>query len=172
MSQFFLALLCILFGGLSSLVLVRNFKLSKTLAVLFISSGSLWGLLYSLGSLLGKGEGSASFVFLNVLEFVFQVDGLSSFFLMVIFAVCLMAGIYSYHYMDSPEKALGTAVSYLFFSILAASMALVVTAGNMIAFLLSWELMSLSSFFWLFTITGLKRVARQDSSTLSFPISG
>jgi len=147
MSQFFLALLCILFGGVSSLILAKNFKLSKTLAVLFISGGSLWGMLDAMGSLLGEGSGSASFVLLNVFEFVFRVDGLSAFFLMVIFAICLMAGIYSYHYMDSPGKALGTAVSYFFFSILAASMALVVTAGNMIAFLLSWELMSLSSFF-------------------------
>ena len=109
MSQFFLALLCILFGGVSSLVLVRNFKLSKTLAVLFISGGSLWGLLYSMSSLLSKGGGTASFVFLNVFNFVFQVDGLSAFFLMVIFAVCLMAAIYSYHYMDNTQKAIRTA---------------------------------------------------------------
>ena len=38
-------------------------------------------------------------------------------------------------------------MNYLFFSLLVISMALVVTAGNMIAFLLSWEVMSLSSFF-------------------------
>jgi len=36
---------------------------------------------------------------------------------------------------------------YLFFSLLVASMALVVTAANMITFMLCWEIMSLSSFF-------------------------
>ncbi len=39
------------------------------------------------------------------------------------------------------------AANYLFFSLLIISMALVVTAANMIAFMLSWEIMSLSSFF-------------------------
>lgn len=147
MSQFFLALVCILFGGVSSLVLAKSAKLSKILAVFFMGAGSLWGLVNAFGSLTGGGGGSASFSLLNVFEFVFKVDGLSAFFLIAIFAVCFLASIYSYHYMDNPEKSLGTAVSYLFFGILAVSMALVVTAANIIAFLLSWEIMSLSSFF-------------------------
>jgi hydrogenase-4 component B len=49
--------------------------------------------------------------------------------------------------MDNTEKALRTATNYFFFSLLVASMALVVVAANMITFMLSWEIMSLSSFF-------------------------
>ncbi|HCY87302.1 MAG TPA: hydrogenase [Desulfobacteraceae bacterium] len=147
MSQFFLAVITILCGGLFSLVLTGNKTLSRSIGVILISAGSLWGLLSSATSLMTGGEGVAAFSFLNVFEFVFRMDGLSAFFLMAIFLVCLVAAIYSYHYMDGHGSALGTAANYFFFSVLAASMALVVTAGNMISFLISWEIMSLSSFF-------------------------
>jgi hydrogenase-4 component B len=75
------------------------------------------------------------------------VDTLSAFFLMAIFAVSLLAAFYSFHYMSRPQKALRTASHYLFFSLLVAAMALVVTAANLFTFILSWEIMSLSSFF-------------------------
>ena len=49
--------------------------------------------------------------------------------------------------MANAQKALRTAANYLFSSMLIAAMALVVTANNLITFMVSWELMSLSSFF-------------------------
>ena len=89
----------------------------------------------------------ASFSYLNAFSLDFKIDSLSAFFLATIFFICLLSSIYSYHYMNKPEKAFRTSINYLFFSLLILSMALVVTAGNMITFLLSWEIMSLSSFF-------------------------
>ncbi|MCP4666026.1 MAG: hydrogenase, partial [Deltaproteobacteria bacterium] len=88
-----------------------------------------------------------SFDYLNALSLSFKIDGLTAFFLTTIFAVCMLAAIFSFNYMNKPEKAARTAANYLFFSLLVASMALVVTADNMISFMLSWEIMSLSSFF-------------------------
>jgi hydrogenase-4 component B len=90
---------------------------------------------------------AADFNYLNALSLSFQIDTLSAFFLMAIFAVSMLASLYSYHYLDHPDKALRTASTYLFFSLLVVSMALVVTAANLITFMLSWEIMSLSSFF-------------------------
>ena len=119
----------------------------KILGVLGISIGCCLGMLDALSRLTHDGSASASFAYLNTLSLAFQIDGLSAFFLLAIFAVCLLAAIYSFHYMNHPEKALRTATNYFFFSLLAASMALVVVADNMITFLLSWEIMSLSSFF-------------------------
>ena len=87
------------------------------------------------------------FSYLNAFSLSFKIDALAAFFLVAIFAVCLLAAIYSFHYMDKPREALRTAANYLFFSLLAASMALVVTADNMVTFMLCWEIMSLSSFF-------------------------
>lgn len=119
----------------------------KILGVLGIGAGSCLGLLDALSRISHDGSAVASFDYLHTLALSFQIDGLSAFFLLAIFAVCLLAAIYSFHYMNNKEKALRTATSYFFFSLLAASMALVVTSANMITFMLSWEIMSLSSFF-------------------------
>ncbi len=147
MGQFFISILIILFGGFFSLVLVRQAKLMKIITVFFLSAGCLWGLMDAVLKLNQPGIAGASFKYLNVFSLAFKMDGLSGFFLVIIFAICLIAAIYSFHYMENSKTALRTAVNYFFFSILIASMALVVTAANIITFMLSWEIMSLSSFF-------------------------
>ena len=147
MNLFFLSILIIAAGGILPLLSYRQFTLMKILGVLGISIGCCLGMLDALSKLTQDGSASASFEYLNTLSLAFQIDGLAAFFLLTIFAVCLLAAVYSFHYMQDSGKALRTATSYFFFSLLVASMALVVTADNMITFLLSWELMSLSSFF-------------------------
>ena len=147
MNQFFVSILIILVGGFLSLVLARQFKLMKIVAVFSLSAGCFLGLMDAVTKLLHSGSEAVSFKYLNILSLAFQIDGLSAFFLVAIFAVCLLAAIYSFHYMDQSVDAVRTAVHYFFFSILIASMALVVTAANIITFMLSWEIMSLSSFF-------------------------
>ncbi len=147
MNPLFLSILIIASGGILALILWRRFAVMKTIGVLAISAGCVLGLTDALSKLFNPGEYSFSIHYLNVLSLSFKIDGLAAFFLVAIFFVSLLAAIYSFHYMDKPDRALRTAVNYLFFSLLIASMALVVTAENMIAFLFSWEIMSLSSFF-------------------------
>nr|WP_319493527.1 proton-conducting transporter membrane subunit [uncultured Desulfobacter sp.] len=147
MCQFFNSTLIIVLGGFLSLVLARQKTLSKGVAVLLLSAGSLLGLIDSAGMLLNTGEAFASFKYLDLFSLSFHVDGLSAFFLTAIFAVSMMATIYSFHYMENDDAGIKTGVNYFFFSILIASMALVVTAANILTFMISWELMSLSSFF-------------------------
>ncbi len=147
MSPFFVSILLILFGGCLSLVLARQVKFTKIITVLSISAGCLWGLIDAVTKLMQSGSDAASFKYLNVFSLAFQIDGLSAFFLTAIFVVSLLATIYSFHYMENDEKPVRTAVNYFFFSILIASMALVVTSANIITFMLCWEIMSLSSFF-------------------------
>ncbi len=147
MDLFFLSILIIALGGILPLLSFRQFTLMKTIAVLGISAGCGLGMLDAVSRLIYDGTATASVAYLNTLVLSFKIDGLSAFFLMAIFAVCLLAAIYSFHYLSKPEKALGTAANYFFFSLLVASMALVVVAENMITFMLAWELMSLSSFF-------------------------
>lgn len=147
MCQFFNSTLIIVLGGFLSFVLARQKTLSKGVAVLLLSAGSLLGLIDSAGKLLNSGEASASFKYLDLFLLSFHVDGLSAFFLTAIFAVSMMATIYSFHYMEDDEAGIKIGVNYFFFSILIASMALVVTAANILTFMISWELMSLSSFF-------------------------
>ncbi len=147
MSQFFMAILLIIFGGVLALILARQAKLMKSIAVLSLSAGCLLGLIDTGTKLMGSGVYTASFEFLKVFTLAFQMDGLAAFFLIAIFAVSLMASIYSYHYMDADKKPIRVAANYFFFSLLIAAMALVVTSANIITFMLSWEIMSLSSFF-------------------------
>jgi formate hydrogenlyase subunit 3/multisubunit Na+/H+ antiporter MnhD subunit len=79
--------------------------------------------------------------------FVVEVDPLSAFFLLPIFGLSALAAIYGGQYMLAyrDERALG--VSWFFFNLLVASMALVVVARNAILFLAAWELMAVASFF-------------------------
>jgi hydrogenase-4 component B len=144
----------------------------KIMGVLGISIGCCMGMLDALSRLMHDGSASASIEYLNTLSLAFQIDGLSAFFLLAIFAVCLLAAIYSFHYMDNTEKALRTATNYFFFSLLIASMALVVVAANMITFMLAWELMSLSSFFLVIYDHQPRKTERPVISILSFPTSG
>lgn len=147
MSQFFVSILIILSGGFLSILLSRHLKSAKIITLLLLCTGCFWGLLDAIKKLMQSGTYLASYRYLNVFSLDFQIDGLSAFFLAVIFAICLIASIYSFHYLDHEKKAIKTATNYFFFSILISAMALVVTASNVISFMLSWEIMSLSSFF-------------------------
>ncbi len=147
MNSFFLSTALICFGGLATFLIWRQFVLMKIVAVSIISIGCTIGLVDAFVKLLNPGSYTASFEYLSLFSLSFQIDGLSAFFLVAIYTVSLLATIYSFHYLNNVEKALRLAANYLFFSLLIISMALVVTATNMISFMLSWEIMSLSSFF-------------------------
>ena len=147
MTHFFAAVSLILAGGVVSLVSVRHQLFSRACAALLISAGCVWGLLDAVAALTGSVTHTASFQYLNLFFLAFEMDALSAFFLAVIFLVCLMAAVYSFHYTADDTASVKTAVTAFFFSLLAVSMALVVTAANIITFMLSWEIMSLSSFF-------------------------
>ncbi len=113
-----------------------------------LSAGCLAGVFDAVGKLVKPEGWIADFDFpLNAFPLSFRIDLLSAFFLLAIFFVSLLAAIYSFHYMSNEGKARRIASNYFFFSLLIASMALVVSSGNLVTFMLSWELMSLSSFF-------------------------
>ncbi|NQT10599.1 MAG: hydrogenase [Desulfobacteraceae bacterium] len=147
MNLFFLSLLIIFAGGLFAPLIRRQFFMMKIFSVFTIVAGCILGLVDAGSKLISPGEYVASFKYLKSFSLSFQIDGLSAFFLVTIFAISLLASIYSFHYMDKTDKALRTATNYLFFSLLIVSMALVVASKGMITFMLSWEIMSLSSFF-------------------------
>jgi len=147
MNSFFVSIALIFCGGIATLFLWRRFVVMKAAAVSVISVGCSIGLIDSLAKLLNAGSYDVSIEYLKLFSLSFQIDGLSAFFLVAIHAGCLLAAIYSFHYLNNPDKAFRSAVNYLFFSLLVVSMALVVTAANMITFMLAWEVMSLSSFF-------------------------
>ncbi len=147
MNLFFISILIVLSGGLISLITAGKIKSARIITIIFLSLGCLLGLIDATAKLIHSIVIESTLHYLNILPVSFKIDGLSAFFLVIIFAVCLLAAIYSYHYMDHEKKTLRVSVNYFFFSILICAMALVITASNIIAFMLSWEVMSLSSFF-------------------------
>jgi len=147
MNLFFVSLLIVFAGGLLAPLLRHHFTTMKWLTVTTMVAGSFVGLIDSGTKLMSSVECTRSFTYLKFLSLSFTIDSLSAFFLIIIFAISLMASLYSFHYMEKPEKTLSTAVNYLFFSLLVVSMSLVVTASGVVSFMLSWEIMSISSFF-------------------------
>ena len=147
MTIFFISLALVLAGGVLPLLLGKQFLLLRAAGVAGIGAGSLLGCIEAVRLLVGGGSYSATVTYLHVLELSFRINTLSAFFLMAIFAISALAALYSFHYMSDEAKARRTAAHYLFFSLLVIAMALVVVADGMLPFLLSWELMTLSSFF-------------------------
>lgn len=147
MTLFFLSIAIILVAGVAALLLFKEFHAARLASVVGLSAGCGLGLYDAVSKLVVGGDYSASVDYLANIPLAFKLNSLSAFFLMAIFAVCLLATIYSYHYMNQTDKPERTAVNYFFFSLLIAAMALVVVADNTITFMLCWELMSLSSFF-------------------------
>lgn len=80
-------------------------------------------------------------------SFSVRIDGLSAFFLVAIFLLCGLAALYGSRYMTAYGDRKNIGVFWFFFNILAASMAIVAISANGVLFLMSWEIMALSSFF-------------------------
>ncbi len=80
-------------------------------------------------------------------SFLVRIDALSALFLIPIFILCAVCGLYGYGYMKSFCGCKNLGAYWFFFNGLAASMAMVAVAANGVLFLMSWEIMALCSFF-------------------------
>jgi hydrogenase-4 component B len=80
-------------------------------------------------------------------RFAVRVDGLSVVFLLPIFLIAVAGSVYGHGYWkqaDHPDTGLKLR---LFYGLLTAGMALVVTAVDGVLFLMAWEMMALAGFF-------------------------
>lgn len=76
------------------------------------------------------------------------LDGLSAFFVLIIASMGLAAAVYSTGYLKPyADKGRSTGPHYLNMALLMSFMLLVTVIQNALAFLIAWEIMSLSSFF-------------------------
>jgi hydrogenase-4 component B len=148
MSWFLIALAVLLLGGLLAWAAGGN----STVAC-WIGAGSAVlgnglamllsvGVLYSGQSLSLRMPWSVPFGSANM-----EIDPLSAVFAAAISLVALLAAVYGSQYLRMHAVGQSPGVSWLFFNVLAASMLMVVAARNGVLFLMSWELMSLASFF-------------------------
>jgi formate hydrogenlyase subunit 3/multisubunit Na+/H+ antiporter MnhD subunit len=79
-------------------------------------------------------------------DYLIRVDALGAFFAMLILTISASAALFGTQYLSDHAGERRTGLSWLFYNILAISMAGVVIADDYILFLLAWEIMSLSSF--------------------------
>jgi hydrogenase-4 component B len=75
------------------------------------------------------------------------LDGLSAWFLLPILGLGALSAIYGIGYLRPYREHKSLSYSWFLFNTLGASMAMVLLARSVLLFLLSWEVMSLSSFF-------------------------
>ena len=147
MENFFIGIFILFFSGVFSLFIKK-----QAWKVKFLSLASFIATCFTLFDAIkvfvsGKISTIVSFgsIFQNL---SFSIDYLSAFFVIVISIMSLLAMIYANGYLlpyISNKKDISA--HCLFLPMLIASMLLVVTVQNALAFLIVWELMSLSSFF-------------------------
>ena len=109
MNLFFLSLAIIFCGGLLTLVFWRQFILMKSIGVIGIAGGCSLGLIDAGTKLFSPTPATVAFAYLRTFSLSFQIDALSAFFLIAIYLICLLAALYSYHYMNNSRKAFRTA---------------------------------------------------------------
>jgi hydrogenase-4 component B len=89
-----------------------------------------------------------------------EIDPLSAVFALAIAIVTMLTSVYGSEYLQMHAGRKNLGVSWFFFNLLAASMFMVTAARNGVLFLMSWELMSLASFF-LVTLEDEKESVRR-----------
>jgi formate hydrogenlyase subunit 3/multisubunit Na+/H+ antiporter MnhD subunit len=80
-------------------------------------------------------------------SFAIALDPLSAWFILPIFGLSGLAGVYGAEYLRQYQGRKSTGAQWFFYNALAASMVLVVLARNSVLFLVAWEVMSLASYF-------------------------
>jgi len=139
MTLLLISLLFIIIGAFATLILRKNLAVPSLIIACLVSLIPTLKILFS-----GNSE---SFVLISNLyygNFTVSIDALTSFFLLPILVISIVTAIYGLEYM---KKYKNTLSSWFFFSMLVVSMIAVVISRNGLLFLISWEIMSLSSFF-------------------------
>ena len=148
MNIFYYALLTPLLGGAMSLICSEKIKLK---IVSFFTFISMILCLATSAKVLISGESLVqNLTILNGMfgAVKFVIDPLSAFFISVISVMSFFATVYANGYMKPYfEKGMNVSSHCLFLTMLISSMLGVVTIQNVMFFLITWEIMSLSSFF-------------------------
>jgi hydrogenase-4 component B len=145
---FFASLISLLIGAVGSLIFRKSDKIANLWGNFFAIFGSIFGLISSSSVLIYNSTFSfklASAV--PLLDFSFNVDKLSAFFIFVISLISLLASIYGIGYIKHFYGKYNIGTLGFFYNIFIAGMIMVAGASNAIFFLVVWEVMSLASYF-------------------------
>lgn len=135
-------------GALLALLL-RGRKYSNLLTYLLPAVASLFAIILSANVIFSKDVLRVSITRDALALFGFDVfiDGISAFFILLIGLVSLAVSLYSVGYSKEYEGRKDISILGFLFNIFILSMLLVVVSNSVFAFLVFWEVMSLTSFF-------------------------
>src|ERR1700728_416374 len=147
MSALIIALLSYAAGAIGALAFWKRGRGPTLLGLFGVLSGCLCGIPPAVRVVLGGSAQSLNIVW-NVPygSFSLRLDPLSAFFLIPVFLLSALAGIYGADYLEAYRGRKALAPPWFFFNLLVASMVLVILARNTVLFLMAWEMMALSSF--------------------------
>ena len=141
MTPFFLGLGLILAGGVAALR-------SGALFRLLVAAGCLSGSVPALAVLAGGAERRASMAgHMPGGAWVFGIDLLSAWFLLIVFGAGVACAMYGVSYLRADHEPGRVARAHLLLSLLLVALALVVTAAAAFPFLIAWELMAIWAYF-------------------------
>jgi hydrogenase-4 component B len=138
----------LLVSGFISLILFKNQRLSNVVGAVGALAGTIAAIIPAIDVLSGGTLQPLKYYWSIPLgSFNIGMDRLSAWFVMVICVVCAIAAIYGLQYLQHyiGKKHLGSI--WFFYNLLVAGMLFVVVSRNGMLFLISWEIMSLASFF-------------------------
>jgi hydrogenase-4 component B len=132
---------CFLLG---SVLFLLPFRKTKTSLYILSAAGALNFLLFGLFLSFGIPVTLRSIPLSSVFGFLFSGDAISGFFVIVISLLAVSVSVYSMGYARDVKH--GGFMGFLF-NLFILSMYAVVISGNIITFLISWETMSVVSYF-------------------------
>ncbi len=116
---------------------------AKDLSMLLAAIGSLLGMVLSLSALIQGSELMVSML----PSFEFRMDSFSAFFIILISGVSFLTSLYSSGYMNDYLGKGGVRRFCALYNLLIVSMIGVVLADDVYSFFISWEMMSIISYF-------------------------
>lgn len=142
------ALVLLLTAFLAPLALWRRPGAARLAGALLTLAGCAVGVAASVTALvLGQGGTITSLWRTPLGPLTLALDGLSAFFLMCVHLVGGLGALFGFGYVARLRGHLGSPAVAAWVPLLIAAMAVVVLAGDVLTFLLAWELMTLASFF-------------------------
>jgi len=134
-----------LIGSVSALILNKKDRLCTYASFLSAGIASIFGIVFSFSVLFGE-----NFEFTTSsnlpLAYGFFVDKLSAFFILVISITAFAVSVYSIGYVREYYGKKNIGYLGFLYNIFILSMILVVSANNVVMFLIVWELMSIISY--------------------------
>ena len=139
------SLALLMLGGVAAIVFRARGGLALIAGQIAAVAGSGIGVAAAIGVLIRGGpEGLTAGWGMLGAGLRIEIDIVSAFFLLPVFGLSALTGLYGRSYLADRE---GAAATWFHLNTLTAAMALVIVARDGLLFLLAWEIMALSPFF-------------------------